>query len=388
MHNPLVWRLYDTCGVHHVSSVRGHEIFMLVGKDYPLTRGLLTLMLVTKLKVDQYYEMENELLRKIFYQANRPRQCVKSKTRLRRARIFVRPHTPPSPSAEARIAEYAAAPTPPSPPPSPLSPLLMCRCVVLNYDSSFKFIFVDLTKNNTLMGSVLGQWEFRGSEVGSIRRIQSLGYGVLGVSWSGNHAHIHCIFLDGYGVLVVRTVIFEISSFKLQNACLLVNLHQIPSPPLPLPLPSLLLPSTTRKSDVPETDMPSQKRLCLTAPAFRFEVGESSIDVVVQTGHTLAHRVDYGFIDTLDASIRASKGRVMTAIEEDAQEDRVLLRARISLLTKERRYFRSMSLSYEREAVYARQAWSCSKDRITAQEARITALEAQIRALQRDVNML
>ncbi|GJT32098.1 hypothetical protein Tco_0922517 [Tanacetum coccineum] len=32
MHDPLEWRLYDTCGVHHVSSVRGHEIFMLVEK--------------------------------------------------------------------------------------------------------------------------------------------------------------------------------------------------------------------------------------------------------------------------------------------------------------------------------------------------------------------
>ncbi|GJQ98571.1 RNA-directed DNA polymerase, eukaryota [Tanacetum coccineum] len=29
MHDPLVWRLYDTCGVHHVSSVREHDIFML-----------------------------------------------------------------------------------------------------------------------------------------------------------------------------------------------------------------------------------------------------------------------------------------------------------------------------------------------------------------------
>ncbi|GKC20751.1 hypothetical protein Tco_1022901 [Tanacetum coccineum] len=36
MHDPLVWRLYDTCGVHHVSSVRGHDVFMLVEKDYPL----------------------------------------------------------------------------------------------------------------------------------------------------------------------------------------------------------------------------------------------------------------------------------------------------------------------------------------------------------------
>ncbi|GJW58181.1 hypothetical protein Tco_0104912 [Tanacetum coccineum] len=43
-----------------------------------------------------------------------------SQTKLRRARIYVQPRTPPSPSAEARIAEYASSPTPP---PSPLSPL-------------------------------------------------------------------------------------------------------------------------------------------------------------------------------------------------------------------------------------------------------------------------
>ncbi|GJU81841.1 retrovirus-related pol polyprotein from transposon TNT 1-94 [Tanacetum coccineum] len=40
-------------------------------------------------------------------------------------------------------------------------------------------------------------------------------------------AQIRRIFLDGYGVLVVITVIFKISSFKLQKACLLVNLHQV-----------------------------------------------------------------------------------------------------------------------------------------------------------------
>ncbi|GKB39769.1 hypothetical protein Tco_0884711 [Tanacetum coccineum] len=36
MHDPLKWWLYDTC-VHHVSTERGHDIFMLVEKDYPLT---------------------------------------------------------------------------------------------------------------------------------------------------------------------------------------------------------------------------------------------------------------------------------------------------------------------------------------------------------------
>nr|GFA75426.1 hypothetical protein [Tanacetum cinerariifolium] len=54
MHDPLVWRLYDTCDVHHVSTGRGYKIFMLVEKDYPLTKGLITLMLCNKIQVDQY----------------------------------------------------------------------------------------------------------------------------------------------------------------------------------------------------------------------------------------------------------------------------------------------------------------------------------------------
>ncbi|GJU36267.1 hypothetical protein Tco_1184621 [Tanacetum coccineum] len=70
MHDPLIWRLYDTCGVHHVSLVRGHDIFMLVEKDYPLSKGVLTLMLVNMLLVEVDSEMSRELLRKIFYQAN------------------------------------------------------------------------------------------------------------------------------------------------------------------------------------------------------------------------------------------------------------------------------------------------------------------------------
>nr|GEY07665.1 retrovirus-related Pol polyprotein from transposon TNT 1-94 [Tanacetum cinerariifolium] len=68
--------------------------------------------------------------------------------------------------------------------------------------------------------------------VGLTRRIQCLGYDVLGVSWSSDHAQIRRIFLDGYGVLVVRRAIFKISPFKFQNACLLVNIHQLATPSL------------------------------------------------------------------------------------------------------------------------------------------------------------
>ncbi|GKE03951.1 hypothetical protein Tco_1395969 [Tanacetum coccineum] len=70
----LTWKLYDSCGVHHVSTEKGIEIYMLVEKEYPLSRGTLTLMLVAKLLVEQDNEMSRELLRKIFMQAERPRR--------------------------------------------------------------------------------------------------------------------------------------------------------------------------------------------------------------------------------------------------------------------------------------------------------------------------
>ncbi|GKB72825.1 hypothetical protein Tco_0934237 [Tanacetum coccineum] len=59
MHDLLKWRLYDTCGVHHVSTERGMDIFMLVEKEYLLSKGVLMLMLVKKLLVEQSSEMAN-----------------------------------------------------------------------------------------------------------------------------------------------------------------------------------------------------------------------------------------------------------------------------------------------------------------------------------------
>nr|GEW90281.1 hypothetical protein [Tanacetum cinerariifolium] len=44
MHDPLDWKLYDTCGVQYVFT-KDQEIFMLVEKDYPLRKGLATVMI-------------------------------------------------------------------------------------------------------------------------------------------------------------------------------------------------------------------------------------------------------------------------------------------------------------------------------------------------------
>ncbi|GKB34574.1 putative reverse transcriptase domain-containing protein, partial [Tanacetum coccineum] len=67
-------------------------------------------------------------------------------------------------------------------------------------------------------------------------------------------------------------------------------------------------------------------------------------------------------------------------VTKDAQDDRALLGAQVSILRRERRYFSLMASSYERKAIIARQAWSHFK-------SRIQAIEAQIRALQRDVDV-
>ncbi|GJW02261.1 hypothetical protein Tco_1561117 [Tanacetum coccineum] len=88
-------------------------------------------------------------------------------------------------------------------------------------------------------------------------------------------------------------------------------LHLPPPVPTSLPLPSSLLPPLTvsllipplvdRREDIPEAELPPHKRLCLTAPTSRYEVGESS---TIVPRPTRGHRADYGFIGTTGAEIR------------------------------------------------------------------------------------
>ena len=50
------------------------DIYMLVEKEYPLSQGVMVLMLTNRLTVDEDNEMARDLLQKIFEQANRPKQ--------------------------------------------------------------------------------------------------------------------------------------------------------------------------------------------------------------------------------------------------------------------------------------------------------------------------
>ncbi|GJR21250.1 hypothetical protein Tco_0969777 [Tanacetum coccineum] len=132
----------------------------------------------------------------------------------------------------------------------------------------------------------------------------------------------------------------------------------LPSPTSPpthhlLPLPA---PPTSRRANIPEADIPPQKRLLLIAPTPRFEV-----------------RLQ--FVDTIDASIRASERRTMAAIEMvNLRRDHATLRDEVDTL---RRYLSSLCTTHEQERVEARQDLDRSEAHNKALEARIVVLETQ-----------
>nr|GFC02469.1 hypothetical protein [Tanacetum cinerariifolium] len=70
-------------------------------------------------------------------------------------------------------------------------------------------------------------------------------------------------------------------------------------PSLPLPPPLHMRPPIDRRDDIPETEMPPHKRLCLSTLVSRYEVRESST-----TRLTEGRGIDYEFVSTLDAEAR------------------------------------------------------------------------------------
>ncbi|GJT62476.1 hypothetical protein Tco_1006009 [Tanacetum coccineum] len=136
----------------------------------------------------------------------------------------------------------------------------------------------------------------------------------------------------------------------------------VSSPPLPLPSPLTTIP-TDAGAPLGYRAAGIRKRAWFTAPAFRLEVGESSVaGVVRQLGPTLeadlrrdrVMETGYGIIDTWDEIVEAMLEIASTTLEgvnqrvtelattvrqetkefqvrfEDAQDDQVFLRARVN----------------------------------------------------------
>ncbi|GKE71578.1 hypothetical protein Tco_1529650, partial [Tanacetum coccineum] len=74
----------------------------------------------------------------------------------------------------------------------------------------------------------------------------------------------------------------------------------LPSPPLPPLPPSLYIPPPVDcRGDLPESELPPRKRLCLSTLGSRYEAGESS------TTRPIGGRgIDYRFVSTVDAEAR------------------------------------------------------------------------------------
>nr|GEY67228.1 hypothetical protein [Tanacetum cinerariifolium] len=118
----------------------------------------------------------------------------------------------------------------------------------------------------------------------------------------------------------------------------------LPSPPLPPPL--YIPPHVDRRDDVPETEMPSRKRLCLSTPGSRYEIGESS--TARPTGDP-AETVPVIAPMTMGED---SRTRISQRVAMDSQ--------RVDLLMEDRIAHQETILIVEEEAYAAREAWAHS----------------------------
>ncbi|GJU85598.1 hypothetical protein Tco_1293144 [Tanacetum coccineum] len=150
-----------------------------------------------------------------------------------------------------------------------------------------------------------------------------------------------------------------------------------PTPPLPISTPPLPLPSplttspTDAGTDIPEAEMPPQKRACFTTLAPRLEVRESSAaGVVRQPGPTLeadlrqdrVMETGYGIIDAWDEIVEAMLEVAPTTLKGVNQRVTELA----TTIRQETKEF---------------QAWTSSEDRSAAIEAYVRTLEALVATL-------
>ncbi|GJW19020.1 hypothetical protein Tco_0026456 [Tanacetum coccineum] len=134
--------------------------------------------------------------------------------------------------------------------------------------------------------------------------------------------------------------------------------------------PSLLLPSTSHRTDIPEAEMLPRKRDSFTTPAPGLEIGESSaIGAAGQPKPTLE-------ADTWDEIVEAMMEVAPTTLE--GVDQRV---TELDTTVRDRRYHLHTTMILDREAMYARIAWTGFEDRSAAIEAHVRILEAQVATL-------
>nr|GEW95708.1 hypothetical protein [Tanacetum cinerariifolium] len=138
------------------------------------------------------------------------------------------------------------------------------------------------------------------------------------------------------------------------------SLHPSGTPPW-LPIST---PSTSRRARIPEADTPPQNRPLLATPRPGYEVEESSSPAARRAGPTMAHGVDYSYMET---RLQDTERRMMAALD--------LVNRRIEVLRSER-------LAYKEEGIQTREALARSEAHCRALEARVAVLETHARRLE------
>ncbi|GJU91405.1 putative reverse transcriptase domain-containing protein [Tanacetum coccineum] len=135
------------------------------------------------------------------------------------------------------------------------------------------------------------------------------------------------------------------------------------------------------RTDTLEAEMPPRKRACLTTPTLGLKIRESSAaGAARQLGTTLEDdlrrdrvmETGYEITDIWDEIIKA-----MLEVESTTLEGVNQRVTEIATTVRDRPYHRHTTMILDREAMYARIAWTSSEDRSAAIEAHVRTLEAQ-----------
>ncbi|GKF75129.1 hypothetical protein Tco_0224573, partial [Tanacetum coccineum] len=132
------------------------------------------------------------------------------------------------------------------------------------------------------------------------------------------------------------------------------------------PAPLFIPPPVNRREDTPKAELPPRKRLCLTDPTSRFEVGESSTATARPTRDP-AEAVEEVAPTTLEgvndrvtklARVQEEDTHDIYAVIEDVQDRQTLLSQRVDVLVEDKEFHQETVLLMEQEALVSQDAWA------------------------------
>ncbi|GKE20795.1 hypothetical protein Tco_1432307 [Tanacetum coccineum] len=126
----------------------------------------------------------------------------------------------------------------------------------------------------------------------------------------------------------------QVQTLRIASTQALINAvtAALPSPPLPPPL--YIPPPVDRRDDIPESEQPPRKRLCLSTLGSRYEIGESST-----ARPNRGRGIDYRFVSMVDAEERVTElaelyehdTQDLYALREDARDSRSRISQRVAM---------------------------------------------------------